>query len=98
MTRDRSEKLLNSKSSIIGREFKKRPFIRLVITSMAAVLSFLAILSLFGFFTHAEMVSSYYANKTFIDKITTSIVLSGPIGIGIFSGTSILLWISRSRI
>lgn len=98
MIRYKSENLPNDKSIVNDKEFKLRPFVRPLITAVAVFLSFLAMLSLFGLFIHAELASNYYANKSFIDKVTTGIVLSGPVGIGVFSGAGLLLWILRSRI
>lgn len=66
---------------------------------LALLLCFLAMFSLIGFISHTELAPiAPDINSNFLDRISLDIFLSGPIGIGIFSGSAILLWVLRFRI
>jgi hypothetical protein len=93
------ETLYNQRLTQIRRDYETRRWMRLVVTSIGIIVSFLALISLMGIVTHSAWVNMPIASiSSVFYNLTLDIFVSGLKGLAIFSGIAISLWGLRTRI
>ena len=93
------ETLYNQRLIQIKHDYETRRWIRAIITLVAVMVSFFAVISLMGIITHSQWVNLPQTSiSSFSENITLDIFISGLKGLGIFSGTALLLWGLRTKI
>ncbi len=80
------------------KEIETRNTLRTIITSIAVILTFIALVSIFGLVIHADLVPNASVSHDILEKLSLYILLCGPVGISVFSGLGLVLWLIRARL